>query len=154
MAEEGKTHSGCTAVTAFLRLEDQQGRQLFLDSAPSETTAVEEETPPPSTTSTESDSKMSRMRNAMKSLTGRKVVDGEEKEPPIEPPQGLRKVLYTANAGDARAVLCRSGKGVRLTYDHKGSDKQEAKRIKEAGGFVMNNRVNGQSPLSCLLEIF
>jgi len=32
---------------------------------------------------------------------------------------------------------------VRLTYDHKGSDKQEAKRITDAGGFVMNNRVNG-----------
>ncbi|CAG8742903.1 1180_t:CDS:2, partial [Racocetra fulgida] len=32
---------------------------------------------------------------------------------------------------------------VRLSYDHKGSDPQEAKRIVEAGGFVMNNRVNG-----------
>jgi hypothetical protein len=30
-----------------------------------------------------------------------------------------------------------------LTYDHKGSDTQEAKRIMDAGGFVMNNRVNG-----------
>jgi protein phosphatase PTC1 len=33
---------------------------------------------------------------------------------------------------------------VRLTYDHKGSDSQEAKRITDAGGFVMNNRVNGE----------
>jgi len=40
-------------------------------------------------------------------------------------------------------VLCRSGKAVRLTYDHKGADKQEAKRIQDAGGFVLNNRVNG-----------
>lgn len=32
---------------------------------------------------------------------------------------------------------------MRLTYDHKGSDAQEAKRITDAGGFVMNNRVNG-----------
>jgi len=32
---------------------------------------------------------------------------------------------------------------VRLTYDHKGSDVQEVKRITDAGGFVMNNRVNG-----------
>jgi len=55
----------------------------------------------------------------------------------------LRRVLYTANVGDARAVLSRAGKAVRLTYDHKGSDKQEAKRIMDAGGFVMNNRVNG-----------
>lgn len=55
----------------------------------------------------------------------------------------VRRVLYTANVGDARAVLCRGGKAVRLTYDHKGSDAQEAKRITDAGGFVMNNRVNG-----------
>lgn len=32
---------------------------------------------------------------------------------------------------------------MRLTYDHKGSDKQEAKRITDAGGFVMSGRVNG-----------
>jgi protein phosphatase PTC1 len=32
---------------------------------------------------------------------------------------------------------------VRLTYDHKGSDQQEAQRITDAGGYVMNNRVNG-----------
>jgi protein phosphatase PTC1 len=76
--------------------------------------------------------------------------------------KGLKRVLYTANVGDARAVLwwvssvasgqalamadssSRGGKAVRLTYDHKGSDSQEAKRITDAGGFVMNNRVNGE----------
>lgn len=42
--------------------------------------------------------------------------------------------------------VSRRGKAVRLTYDHKGSDQQEAKRITDAGGFVMNNRVNGSSP--------
>ena len=41
-------------------------------------------------------------------------------------------------------VSSRGGKAVRLTYDHKGSDHQEAKRIQDAGGFVMNNRVNGE----------
>ena len=59
------------------------------------------------------------------------------------PPENVRRVLYCANAGDARGVLCRAGKAGRLTYDHKGSDKQEAKRITDAGGFVMSGRVNG-----------
>ncbi|KAJ1516953.1 Protein phosphatase 2C 1 [Coelomomyces lativittatus] len=53
------------------------------------------------------------------------------------------RVLHTANAGDARAVLCRKGKAIRLTYDHKGSDKNEATRITKAGGLVLNDRVNG-----------
>jgi protein phosphatase PTC1 len=61
----------------------------------------------------------------------------------VVPPINARRVLYTANAGDARGVLCRGGKAMRLTYDHKGSDKQEAKRITDAGGFVMSGRVNG-----------
>jgi len=57
---------------------------------------------------------------------------------------GSERYLYTANAGDARAVLSRSGaKALRLTYDHKGSDETETKRIVDAGGFVALNRVNG-----------
>jgi len=51
--------------------------------------------------------------------------------------------LYTANCGDSRAVLCRNGSAIRLTYDHKCEDPEEAARIKEKGGFVVNNRVNG-----------
>ena len=37
----------------------------------------------------------------------------------------------------------RNGKGLRLTYDHKASDAGETKRIQDAGGFVIMNRVNG-----------
>lgn len=57
--------------------------------------------------------------------------------------QGNERWLYAANAGDARAVICRNGKAVRLSYDHKGSDESETKRIVDAGGFVVLNRVNG-----------
>ncbi|KAI9189109.1 mgpp2cl-1, protein phosphatase 2C-like protein 1 [Blastocladiella emersonii ATCC 22665] len=57
--------------------------------------------------------------------------------------EGDRRVLYTANVGDARAVLCRKGQAIRLSYDHKGCDPFEAKRITDAGGFVLNSRVNG-----------
>lgn len=60
---------------------------------------------------------------------------------------GMRKerqrILYTANVGDARIVLCRGGRGLRLSYDHKGSDENEGKRVANAGGLILNNRVNG-----------
>jgi protein phosphatase PTC1 len=52
--------------------------------------------------------------------------------------------LFAANAGDARAVLCRDGKAIRLTEDHKASEPVEAKRIQDIGGFIINGRVNGQ----------
>lgn len=44
---------------------------------------------------------------------------------------------------DSFYLISRNGLAIRLSYDHKGSDAQEAKRIVDAGGFVMNNRVNG-----------
>jgi len=55
-----------------------------------------------------------------------------------------QRVIYCANAGDTRAVLCEGGKARRITRDHKASDKDEKKRIEESGGFVTRtNRVNG-----------
>ena len=54
-----------------------------------------------------------------------------------------QRVLYTANVGDARIILCRNGKALRLTYDHKGSDENEGRRIANAGGLILHNRVNG-----------
>ena len=53
------------------------------------------------------------------------------------------RFLHTANAGDARAVLCRNGKPERLSYDHKANDPAEVERIRKAEGFVANGRVNG-----------
>ncbi|KAL6069744.1 mgpp2cl-1, protein phosphatase 2C-like protein 1 [Balamuthia mandrillaris] len=57
--------------------------------------------------------------------------------------KGEERWLYVANAGDARAVLCRAGTGTVLTYEHKASDESEASRVLAAGGFITQNRVNG-----------
>lgn len=54
-----------------------------------------------------------------------------------------KRMLYVANVGDTRVVLCRGGRAFRLTYDHKGSDAHEGKRVANAGGVILNNRVNG-----------
>lgn len=59
---------------------------------------------------------------------------------------GLRK-LVVGNAGDARALLLGSGAAEAarfLTVDHVASDADEAARVKAAGGFITNDRVNGQ----------
>jgi len=45
--------------------------------------------------------------------------------------------LITANVGDSRAVLCRGGKAVRLSEDHKPDRKDEKRRIEAAGGSVL-----------------
>jgi len=181
LAQAGKTHSGCTAVTAFLRVEhdtehEPKGfnnpglspRGLMEgkgeDELEAQTSLADEPKSSGSGSGSSLGRKMSgrRIRDFVRGLTGtekdssnKKDEDGSALEDSsmlsadrvdaIEPhsEKGLKKVLYTANVGDARAVLCRAGKAVRLTYDHKGSDTQEAKRITDAGGFVMNNRVNG-----------
>ncbi|KAG6830171.1 hypothetical protein H0H92_001900 [Tricholoma furcatifolium] len=177
---EGKIHSGCTAVTAFLRIEDADGHQSFISASPSSPSSASSISGPnnepesPHSSGAEStgsvngeqkkpkkkkSSSSSRFKKALMSLAS--GIAGSSSSPPTPrsgspvpshialamtvtvPPSESRRVLYTANAGDARAVLCRGGKAVRLTYDHKGSDKQEAKRITDAGGFVMSGRVNG-----------
>ncbi|KAF9531623.1 phosphatase 2C-like domain-containing protein [Crepidotus variabilis] len=179
MAEEsdGKIHSGCTVVTAVLRIEDPDGKQSFkpmpeVESPVSgnsrenslDSSAMNGTTNDASGSADDVDSKAkdkiiastNRIRKALRSLGGgsSKVSSSSTTLGPsspstskganiIVPPAGTRCVLYCANAGDARGVLCRSGKAVRLTYDHKGTDKQEAKRITDAGGFVMSGRVNG-----------
>ena len=161
---DGKMHSGCTAVTAFLRLEDENGSQSFLPSdfelpapsIPSPSEALNDSNSNDSNPS-EADSKSkgttSKLLHAIKTLgtasshsspsSANPDPSKAEPEKAVVPPSNVRRVLYCANAGDARGVLCRAGKAVRLTYDHKGSDKQEAKRIMDAGGFVMSGRVNG-----------
>lgn len=47
--------------------------------------------------------------------------------------------LFVANAGDCRAVLCRRGKAMQLTQDHKSSNLDEALRVKAAGGHICSD---------------
>lgn len=57
--------------------------------------------------------------------------------------------LYVANAGDSRCVVCRAGKVVEMSFDHKPEDDIEFERIRKAGGRVtLDGRVNGGLNLS------
>lgn len=58
------------------------------------------------------------------------------------------------NAGDSRAVLCRSGGTLPLSFDHKPSEVSEKDRITEAGGFVKARRVDGDLAVSRALGDF
>ena len=55
----------------------------------------------------------------------------------------VENILYVANVGDSRAVLCRDGVAHRLTVDHHPDLPGEQERIEELGGFVVNGRVRG-----------
>jgi len=59
-----------------------------------------------------------------------------------------KRMLYCANAGDSRAVLCRDGKSISLTIDHKATNPSEIERVVQAGGFVRNDRINGLIAIS------
>jgi len=56
--------------------------------------------------------------------------------------------VWCANVGDSRALLCRNGRALQLSLDHKPSRADEAKRIEEAGGFVSFHRVLGRLAVS------
>ena len=57
--------------------------------------------------------------------------------------------LYVANAGDSRCIVCRKGKVIEMSFDHKPEDTAEFERIRNAGGRVSNDgRVNGGLNLS------
>ena len=58
------------------------------------------------------------------------------------------KKLYVANAGDSRCVLCRSGKAIPLSVDHKPENDVEKRRIEKAGSTISDGRVDGNLNLS------
>ncbi|XP_057853402.1 probable protein phosphatase 2C 27 isoform X2 [Cryptomeria japonica] len=56
----------------------------------------------------------------------------------------LGRSLLVANAGDCRAVLCRRGRAVALSRDHKPDLFSERLRIEALGGFVDDGYLNGE----------
>eukprot|EP00916_Digyalum_oweni_P020301 GHVL01033839.1.p1 GENE.GHVL01033839.1~~GHVL01033839.1.p1 ORF type:complete len:275 (-),score=38.95 GHVL01033839.1:1011-1835(-) len=56
--------------------------------------------------------------------------------------------VWCANCGDSRAVLCRGGKALQLSRDHRPTELDEKKRIEDAGGFVSYSRVLGRLAVS------
>jgi protein phosphatase PTC1 len=126
-------NSGCTAVIAVLRWEDRvpnaqssTGSVLFAPAAVSAIKNAEGETRAEGAEISTSDS------------AGEQAVETK-----LRSEASRQRVLYTANVGDARVVLCRNGRALRLSYDHKGSDENEGRRVASAGGLILNNRVNG-----------
>jgi len=56
--------------------------------------------------------------------------------------------VWCANCGDSRALLCRDGRAIKLSLDHKPNREDEAERIENAGGFVSFGRVLGRLAVS------
>lgn len=55
-----------------------------------------------------------------------------------------KDTIYCANAGDSRSCLAtKKGKVIELSHDHKPDNDGELKRVKAAGGFVEEGRVQG-----------
>ncbi|MCO5552732.1 hypothetical protein L7F22_006249 [Adiantum nelumboides] len=53
----------------------------------------------------------------------------------------LEREIFVANAGDCRAVLCRKGKAIEMSRDHKPN--VERSRIEALGGFIDDGYLNG-----------
>lgn len=123
-------NSGCTAVAAVLRWEDR---------VPSSQSATGSTAIAPAAASSQSEAEPENVETPTQATLNA----GSNALPKLQENATRQRVLYTANVGDARIVLCRNGKALRLSYDHKGSDENEGKRIANAGGLILNNRVNG-----------
>ncbi|KAF1814863.1 PP2C-domain-containing protein [Eremomyces bilateralis CBS 781.70] len=127
-------NSGCTAITAVLRWEDR----IASSQNPTGFAAVDR-----GAANMGGDNTTENPGAGENGSTSTAETDTTKTE--ANPPGGpvRQRVLYTANVGDARIVLCRNGRALRLSYDHKGSDENEGRRVANAGGLILNNRVNG-----------
>lgn len=121
-------NSGCTAAVAVMRWEDRVPSNASQTGSQSIAPALAKASEKPSEGS---EAKPEAKQNP------------EAEHAKLKGIASRQRVLYTANVGDARIILCRSGKALRLSYDHKGSDENEGKRISNAGGLILNSRVNG-----------
>lgn len=145
-------NSGCTAVTAVLRWEDRipnaQSATGSTAIAPATAAAVKasEEAGKSDDSGVDLNKTPSQQVNPAAGAASAAIgtnQSGEATHAKLRSSAQRHRVLYTANVGDARIVLCRNGKALRLSYDHKGSDENEGKRVANAGGLILNNRVNG-----------
>jgi serine/threonine protein phosphatase PrpC len=57
----------------------------------------------------------------------------------------MQELFYGIAPLKTKLNKSRRGKAVRLSYDHKGTDEAEGRRIAAAGGLILNSRVNGGS---------
>ncbi|CAL3966455.1 hypothetical protein PZA11_003106 [Diplocarpon coronariae] len=139
-------NSGCTAVTAVLRWEDRipnpQSATGTTAIAPATAAEVKAQNDA-SENFGDSGVDMSKSPLQPSPAVSASAPSSEATHARLRTAAMRQRVLYTANVGDARIVLCRNGKALRLSYDHKGSDENEGKRVTNAGGLILNNRVNG-----------
>ena len=56
--------------------------------------------------------------------------------------------IYVANAGDSRCTMCRGGKAVEMSLDHKPESQVEIDRITKAGSVITEGRVDGNLNLT------
>ncbi|KAF2182012.1 protein serine/threonine phosphatase 2C [Zopfia rhizophila CBS 207.26] len=143
-------NSGCTAVIAVLRWEDRvpnaqssTGSVLFAPAAVSAVKSASENTEKQADATDAVPSSESHADNVQAASTHLEARNEHPAEARLRNDASRQRVLYTANVGDARIVLCRNGRALRLSYDHKGSDENEGRRVASAGGLILNNRVNG-----------
>jgi protein phosphatase PTC1 len=146
-------NSGCTAVTAVLRWEDRipnsssaTGSTAIAPATAAAVKAAEAGDQKSGDSGVDMSKSPSQQPNAAAGAASTAIGTQQSNEAThakLKNTASRQRVLYTANVGDARIVLCRAGKALRLSYDHKGSDENEGKRVANAGGLILNNRVNG-----------